>query len=183
MVVQALRTRQPAVLEDLLATYGREIQAVAYLIVRDRGDAEDVVVETLIAALEHGRALRDEQSLRAWLLRIATNRALTMRRRTARLVRLEVVPEMAAAAAGGIGDSDSRVALLEGIAGLPPKMRAAVVLRYYADLSVDECARALGKSPNTVKAQLQESLDRLRAALADASAGQPTGTAMEAPNV
>ena len=62
-------------------------------------------------------------------------------------------------------------------------MRAAVVLRYYADLSVDECARALGKSPNTVKAQLQESLDRLRAALADASAGQPTGTAMEAPNV
>jgi RNA polymerase sigma-70 factor (ECF subfamily) len=82
MVVQALRTRQPAVLEDLLAAYGREIQSVAYLIVRDRTDAEDVVVETLIAALEHGPALRDEQALRAWLLRIATNRALSMRRRT-----------------------------------------------------------------------------------------------------
>ena len=179
MVVQALRTRQPAVLEDLLATYGREIQAVAYLILRDRADAEDVVVETLIAALEHGPALRDEDALRAWLLRIATNRSLSMRRRSARVVRLEILPEMAALASS----SDSRVALLKGIADLPPKMRAAVVLRYYADLSVQECAGALGKSPNTVKAQLQEALDRLRAALGGASGEETTRKATEAGNV
>ena len=181
MVVQALRTRQPAVLEDLLATDGREIQAVAYLILRDRADAEDVGVETLIAALEHGPALRDEDALRAWLLRIATNRSLSMRRRSARVVRLEILPEMAALASSG--DSDSRVALLKGIADLPPKMRAAVVLRYYADLSVQECAGALGKSPNTVKAQLQEALDRLRAALGGASGEETTRKATEAGNV
>jgi DNA-directed RNA polymerase specialized sigma24 family protein len=46
-------------------------------------------------------------------------------------------------------------------------MRAAVVLRYYADLSVEEVAAALGKSPNTIKAQLQTALDRLRLHLAD----------------
>ena len=46
-------------------------------------------------------------------------------------------------------------------------MRAAVVLRYYADLSVDDVAAALGKSPNTIKAQLQTALDRLRLSLAD----------------
>ena len=46
-------------------------------------------------------------------------------------------------------------------------MRAAVVLRYYADLPVDEVAAALGKSPNTIKAQLQTALDRLRRSLAD----------------
>ena len=181
MVVQALRTRQPAVLEDLLAAYGREIQSVAYLIVRDRTDAEDVVVETLIAALEHGPALRDEQALRAWLLRIATNRALSMRRRTAHVIRLEVVPDMAGPTTGG--DSDSRVALLDGIDRLPPRMRAAVVQRYYADLSVDECAQALGKSPNTVKAQLQEALDRLRSALADSPANRSARKATEARNV
>ena len=59
------------------------------------------------------------------------------------------------------------MALLEGIAELPVQMRAAVVLRYYADLPVDEVAAALGKSPNTIKAQLQTALDRLRAALAE----------------
>jgi RNA polymerase sigma factor (sigma-70 family) len=46
-------------------------------------------------------------------------------------------------------------------------MRAAVVLRYYADLPVEEVAKALGKSPNTIKAQLQTALDRLRTSLAD----------------
>ena len=46
-------------------------------------------------------------------------------------------------------------------------MRAAVVLRYYADLSVNDVAAALGKSPNTIKAQLQTALDRLRIHLAD----------------
>ena len=46
-------------------------------------------------------------------------------------------------------------------------MRAAVVLRYYADLSVEEVATALGKSPNTIKAQLQTALDRLRIRLAE----------------
>ena len=58
--------------------------------------------------------------------------------------------------------STDRLALLDGVADLPLQMRAAVVLRYYADLSVDEVAAALGKSPNTIKAQLQTALDRLR---------------------
>jgi RNA polymerase sigma factor (sigma-70 family) len=88
---------------------------------------------------------------------------------------------MAGPATGG--DSDSRVALLDGIDRLPPRMRAAVVLRYYADLSVDECARALGKSPNTVKAQLQEALDRLRSALVDSTGGRSARKATEARDV
>jgi DNA-directed RNA polymerase specialized sigma24 family protein len=50
-------------------------------------------------------------------------------------------------------------------------MRAAVVLRYYADLPVEEVAIALGKSPNTIKAQLQTALDRLRIALAEPAGG------------
>lgn len=166
MTVAALRGRRPDALEDLLVLHGREIHAVAYLILRDRADAEDVVIETLLTALEHGRSLRDESALRPWLLRIATNRALGMRRSQARVVRLHVVPEPM-----GRGDVASettgRVALLDGVADLPPRMRAAVVLRYYADLSVEDVAAALGKSPNTIKAQLQVALDRLRASLAE----------------
>ena len=42
MTVQALRRGQPEVLGDLLGRYGRDMQAVAYLIVRDRAAAEDL---------------------------------------------------------------------------------------------------------------------------------------------
>jgi RNA polymerase sigma-70 factor (ECF subfamily) len=169
MTVEALRRRRPEALDDLLATYGREIQAVAYLILRDRAGAEDVVVETLLTAYERAHDLRDEKALRPWLLRIATNRALGLRRSEARVVRLHVVPEIGGGDPGPA--STDRVALLEGVAELPLQMRAAIVLRYYADLSVEDVAIALNKSPNTIKAQLQTALDRLRISLAD-----PLGT-------
>ena len=165
MTVEALRRRRPEALADLLAMYGKEIHGVAYLILRDKSDAEDVVAETLLTAFERAGDLRDEKAFRTWLLRIATNYALGIRRGTARIVRLHVVPEI------GGGDpsraSTDRVALLDGVAELPEQMRAAVVLRYYADLSVEDVAAALGKSPNTIKAQLQTALDRLRQSLAD----------------
>ena len=173
MTVEALRRRRPETLADLLATHGRELQAVAYLILRDRTEAEDVVIETLLTAFERGGEIREERALRAWLLRVATNHALGRRRKSARLVRLDVAPESPA-----VGDlaseSSTRVALLDGVAGLPVQMRAAVVLRYYADLSVDEVAAVLGKSPNTIKAQLQTALDRLRVHLAEPVTGRLT---------
>jgi RNA polymerase sigma-70 factor (ECF subfamily) len=166
MTVEALRRRRPETLAELLDTYGRELQAVAYLILRDRAEAEDVVIETLLTAFEKGGSIRDDQALRAWLLRVATNQALGAKRKSGRLVRLEVVPDRPASFDLGSVSTD-RLALLSGLDRLPPQMRAAVVLRYYADLGIDEVAATLGKSPNTIKAQLQTALDRLRIHLAD----------------
>ena len=172
MTVEALRRRRPSTLADLLEAYGRELQAVAYLILRDRSEAEDVVIETLLTAFERGGEIREERALRAWLLRVATNHALGRRRKTARLVRLDLTPD-----SPGDGDlaseSTTRLSLLDGVDRLPAQMRAALVLRYYADLPVEEVAAALGKSPNTIKAQLQTALDRLRAQLAE-----PIGTSL-----
>ena len=53
------------------------------------------------------------------------------------------------------------------MASLSPRVRAAIALRYYADLDVDEVAAALGTSRNTVKTQLRIGLDRLRDNLRD----------------
>jgi RNA polymerase sigma factor (sigma-70 family) len=168
MTVEALRQRRPQTLAALLDAYGREIQAVAYLILRDRPAAEDVTIETLLTAFEKGGSIRDEAAVRPWLLKVATNKALAVRRRGARVVGLELVPDPPAP--GDLaGEAASRLALVAGVADLPPAMRAAVVLRYYSDLPVEEVAAALGKSPNTIKAQLQTALDRLRRSLADSA--------------
>jgi RNA polymerase sigma factor (sigma-70 family) len=175
MTVEALRRRRPETLGQLLEAYGRELQAVAYLILRDRLEAEDVVIETLLTAFERGGSIRDERALRAWLLRVATNHALGRKRRTARVVRLDLTLDTVGAT-DIASDATTRVALLDGIGMLPNQMRAAVVLRYYADLSVDEVATALGKSQNTIKAQLQTAIDRLRVHLAeplDTAVGEP----------
>ena len=111
----------------------------------------------------------DPAALRPWLLRIATNHALGRRRRGARITFLAVLPEVPASDP----DATDHIALLAGLAGLPLRTRAAVVLHYYADLSVADVAAAMGTSPNTVKTQLRQALDRLRAALADTPMSVP----------
>jgi RNA polymerase sigma-70 factor (ECF subfamily) len=164
MTVEALRRGRPEVLDDLLRSYGHDLHAVAYTILRDRSAAEDVVADTLLIALDKGDQLRDDSALRPWLLRIATNRALRHRHRGARIVELEVIDGMAAPAGP---DAEELTTLWNAVAALAPRMRAAVVLRYYLDLSVDDVAAALEVSPNTVKTQLKSALARLRAALAE----------------
>jgi DNA-directed RNA polymerase specialized sigma24 family protein len=62
----------------------------------------------------------------------------------------------------------TRMVLLDALATLPPRSRAVVVLRYWADLSVDQAAAVLGCSPGNVKSQSARALDRLRAVLGDA---------------
>jgi RNA polymerase sigma-70 factor (ECF subfamily) len=165
MTVQALRRGRPEVLADLLDRYGPEMEAVAYLIVRDRAAAEDIVADGLLTALDHGRTLRNEDALRPWLLRIASNTALRYRQRAARIVELQVIEGAAAEIPGPTADDTA--ALWEAVGNLPPRMRAAVGLRYYLDLPVETVAQVLDVSPNTIKTQLKSALAHLRTALAD----------------
>ena len=165
MTVQALRRGRPEVLAELLDRYGRDMQAVAYLIVRDRAAAEDIVADSLLAALDHGRSLRVDDALRPWLLRIATNKALRYRQRAAHVVELQVVEGAVAEPRGPTADDS--LALWQAVRDLPPRMRAAIGLRYYLDLPVETVAEVLDVSPNTIKTQLKSALAHLRTALAD----------------
>ena len=90
MTVEALRRRRPETLGDLLEAYGRELQSVAYLILRDRAEAEDVVIETLLTAFERG----GDDPRRARPSRLAPPRRdepgpRAAARRSARVIRLD----------------------------------------------------------------------------------------------
>jgi RNA polymerase sigma factor (sigma-70 family) len=164
-IADDLRERRPEAIDRLLAEHGREIQTVAQVILHDRDEAADILSETVIAAWEKGSSLRDPEALRAWLLRVATNRALSRRRRSARLVTLDSVLERESA--DPRGPAEAHVAVIEGLALLAPRERAAIALRYLADLSIEEVARAMGTRPNTVKTQLREALGKLRRGMVD----------------
>jgi RNA polymerase sigma-70 factor (ECF subfamily) len=176
MTVEALRRGEPQVLAELLSQYGREIQGVAYLILRNRADAEDVLMDTLLTALDRGSSLRDPSAMRQWLLKIATNQALGRRRRFGRVQWLQLSPDTP----GPVVDTTEHVALVQGLATLPIRSRAAVVLHYYADLPVAEVAAVMGTSQNTVKSQLRTGLARLREVL---EASVVTASRAEATNV
>jgi RNA polymerase sigma-70 factor (ECF subfamily) len=161
--VDGIMARRPEALEGLLRVHGPEIHAVAFLIVRNELDAEEIAADTLMTAWRKIGTLRDPDRLRPWLLRIATRLALRRRRLTPRVVSLDTAGELAASAS----TSSDWPAVVEALNRLPPRTRAAVALHYVADLPTREVAEILGRSENTIKTQLREGLRQLRSSLLD----------------
>ena len=120
-----------------------------------RERAEDAFQETFLRALQAYRRLEYGEHLRAWVLTIARNVVIDTLRRAR-----PTGPELAEAAA-----EDSRPAYEELAAltdGLPPKERAAVVLRYGYDLSYEQIADALGSSEDAARQAASTGVRRLR---------------------
>ena len=80
MVTAALAGDDEA-FETVIRTYSRSLFAVAFAILRDRGEAEDVVQETLLKAYKTRWRVRSVEKFQAWLASVARNRALDVLRR------------------------------------------------------------------------------------------------------
>ena len=127
-------------------------------------DADDVFQETWIAALRAYPRLRRADNLRAWLFRIAKNKALDEHRaRGRRAVPLESLPERAAEPAepeGGLANSEPE--LWTQLRELPPKQRMAVFCRTLLGMPYPELAQLLESSEEAARRSVHEGLKRLR---------------------
>lgn len=126
-----------------------------------RSDADDCFQETFIAALRGYPQLRDAENLRGWLLTIAHRKAIDHHRARGR--RPLPVAEVAEVA---VSDPEPGGEIWAVVGALPPKQRAAVELRFGADLPHAEIAAALGCSPEAARRSLHEGIKRLRKELA-----------------
>jgi RNA polymerase sigma-70 factor (sigma-E family) len=129
----------------------------AYLLTGHHQDAEDLVQTALVKAV--GAWKRIEDSPDAYVRRILVNENVSRwRRHKGREVLTERTPEGAVAS-----EPDDTIALRDALAGLAPRQRAVIVLRYYEDLTERETADVLGIAVGTVKSQTRDALVRLRA--------------------
>ncbi|MGZ4465812.1 MAG: SigE family RNA polymerase sigma factor, partial [Nocardioides sp.] len=137
----------------------------AYLLLGDHAEAEDLVQTALAKTYASWRQVRDLEAAPGYARTVLVNTAASwFRKRSWRNERpTEVLPER-----GYAVDPTDRPAIVTALAGLAPRQRAVVVLRYYEDLSVAQTARALGCSEGTVKSQTSDALATLRRLLGDA---------------
>jgi RNA polymerase sigma factor (sigma-70 family) len=122
-----------------------------------RDAADDCFQETFLAAMRAYPPRRSD-NLRGWVLTIAHNKAMDHHRgRARRAIPVEHVPEVAVWDGEPGGDE-----VWERVRSLPGKQRAAVTLRYAADLSHREVAAALGCSEEAARRSAHEGLRKLR---------------------
>lgn len=138
------------------------LRRVAYLLCREWHTADDLVSITIGKLYRHWARVGPTDGVDAYVRRILLRVWLDEKRRPWRRREepTEHVPELESVAEYRVVDRDQLLDLLDG---LPPRRRAAVVLRLYCDLSVDETAEILGCTTGTVKSQTARGLDTLRA--------------------
>lgn len=114
---------------DLAGESSNLAYRVAWSVVRDRADAEEIAQEALLRAHRHFRRLRNPERFRAWLVRVTWRLALDRMREERRRARRE--REAGRLAVAGVGHAKSRefhFALAQEIERLPRKLRKVMIL-------------------------------------------------------
>lgn len=155
------------------------LRRVALLLCQDRHRADDVVQATCVKLYVHWGRAAGADNIDAYVQTMLVREYLQECRTSwARRVSLAGRPPDRPAAPA---DLDRSLDLQAAVAGLPPRQRAALILRFYCDLNVDQAARVLGCTPGTVKSQTSKALASLRGALGHDP--PPPGSAVPEPPV
>lgn len=141
---------------------GPELTRFATLLCRDPHEAEDLLQDTLAAAYAKWHRIEGLEAPEAYVRRMLVNRHVSRwRKHRGRVEPRATMPDIAVCdEADASANTDAVRRMLRE---LPPKQRAAVVLRYYADYTDAQIAETLGCSEPTVRSQISRALAHLRA--------------------
>ena len=149
----------------LVERYKDTLYGTAFLMTGDRTVAEDHVQEAFLSAWRGIRRFRIGRPFKPWVVRVLVNAVVSHRRRrsfpTAPLDeadRTEAPSDVVESVMAGTRHEMVRRALRR----LSPEHRQAVVLRYFAEMTVPEVALSVGVREGTVKSRLHRALGRLR---------------------
>jgi RNA polymerase sigma-70 factor (ECF subfamily) len=179
-LVRRAKGGQLAAVEELANRYERLVYTRAWQMLRHQEDAEDVTQQTILSALEHLAAFREEAAFDTWVLRIATNAALKVIRKrkglptvsldemTAPLVDEEAIPhpefiaDWRESPAELVHTREVQRLLDEALAEVDEKHRLVFLLRDVEGFSIHETAQALGLTEANVKVRLLRARLQLR---------------------
>lgn len=168
--------RDPVVFTEFVSARSSALFRTAYLMVGDHGLAQDLVQEALTKTYVAWPRLRDVGNAEAYTRKAITTTYISWWRRKAWSAERprDDVPDGPAARTSGHGnDVVDRTWQWAELQTLPPPQRAAIVLRYYEDLSEAQTAEVMGCAVGTVKSQVSLGIRGLREQMGERSALLP----------
>jgi RNA polymerase sigma-70 factor (ECF subfamily) len=171
--IQALKRGEIAGLEALAARYQVKAIRAAYLITRDTHLAQDVVQDVFLQVYRGIGRFDAARPFEPWFMRSVVNAALKVSQKTAREIPIEGDDENGLeqwiiaqeTVEGQVETAESHEKLWQAMQELSPRQRAAIVQRYFLEMSEKEMADELNAPPGTVKWLLNAARERLRSLL------------------
>ncbi len=142
------------------------LRRTAYLMCGDWHAADDAVSTAIVKVHRNWARVSRMENVDAYVRRAVITAGMDERRRFWRRERLAVQSPLGDQS-GDHRALHDRMSLLKHLKALPPRQRAAIVLRFYCDLSVEQTAEVLECSPGTVKSQTARALATLRTSASD----------------
>jgi RNA polymerase sigma-70 factor (ECF subfamily) len=150
-----MRTVEQGEFEQVFRSAYPSVLRTAYFVLHDRGRAEEVTQDAFLRLYERwSQAVRYDHPV-AWVRKVAVHAAIRRAERERKQRPTLVLTDR------GADDRLPDLDLLDAVAGLPPRQRAAVALYYLEDRPVDEIADLMEISPSTVKQHLFQARGRL----------------------
>ena len=180
-LLRALRGDGPA-FHEVVMLYGRRLYAVAYGVLQDAAESEDVVQETFLKAYARRRMIRDPDKFPAWLFRTTRNRALdVMRKRRPCLSPLEdrppreIADDGAPCPSANLREAERNGAVHRLLNTLPENHRIAITLRFMEGMDYREIEETMGIGQGTVRGVLARAMKTLRKGIGTALFADITG--------
>lgn len=167
-LIQSARRGNELAWETLVLEHQQALFRLAYLMLGDASDAEDIAQEAFVRAFRALGTFDETRPVRPWLLSIAANLARNRRRSLGRYLRVLTRavhdgPEPVAAIGERSAQQWEADILWQAVRRLPAPDQEIIYLRFFLDLSEAESACTLDIAQGTVKSRLHRALGRLRA--------------------
>jgi RNA polymerase sigma-70 factor (sigma-E family) len=163
-VMERTEARASERMAELYRAHAAAAARLAFLMTGDAARAEDLVHDAFVKVIGRFGDIRDPDAFGAYLKRTVVNLANSFfRRRRLEREHLEAEGRALRDEPAGARDPAEREELWNALKTLPPRQRAAIVLRFYEDLSEQQTAYVLGVPVGTVKSMVSRGLDALRA--------------------
>ena len=171
-LVRRARDGDETAYHEMVDRYAADLYRLAFSLVGNAADAEDVLQETLLGAFRHVRNFQERSSVRTWLSRILVRQAARCHRSRARhkTVSLHGLPDTSQALVTdktASGEPDTRMDVVAMLAALSPMHREVIVLRELEGMSYEEISDVLAVPRGTVESRLFRARQVLKERLKD----------------
>lgn len=165
---QELTEQRNARFLALLEPVYSDCQRWAYYLAQNETDAQDILSQAIVSALESLQQLKNDGAFKAWMFRIINNHfrmLIRSRKREPEPVDPEILPVVAKGSASSFESGELKQTLRWALNKMSPDQRQALVLFEVEGLSIRETSVVLGKSEVAIRVTLNRARERLKALL------------------